>query len=332
MKELENIFKSKSFNGVYLLFGEENYLKRYYEEKFRQEILEESSRIMNMDIFEGKSLEAQNIIDSVSTAPFISEYRLVLVKASGFFNAGKKEDTDKLSDFINKLPEFSILLFIEDTVDKRNKLYKTISKVGLAVELNTPKEPEIIKWVTNFFIVKDKLISKDCVIKFIRTVPYDLDTIFFEADKLINYKGKHKKITEEDINTVCTKSLEIKIFDLVKAVGEKKLEKSLDIYNNLIVMKEQPLMILAMLTRQFRLILQCKSLSLKGYSLNEIADKLEVRSFVVKECLNQGKNFKFNTLLKGLNESLETDINIKTGRLNDKLAVEVFIIKYSNIN
>lgn len=332
MKELLEHIKNKNFKNVYLFYGEENYLKNYYEDKLKTSIIDESFTMMNLDEFEGKNLNVQSIIDSANTSPFLSERRLTLVKSSALFITGKKDETDKIANFIGDIPSTTIIIFIEQNVDKRNKLYKAINKFGSTIEFKTPKEAEITKWVIDLFAKNNMLISKACATKFIQTVPYNMDTMVLEINKLVNYKGSNNEITEKDIEFICTKSLDTKIFELVKAVGEKNLEKALDIYNNLIIMKEQPLMILAMVTRQFRLILRCKALSSKGASVNEIASTLELRSFVVSECLKQGKNFKYDALLKALNECLEMDISIKTGKLNDKLAVEIFIIKYANSN
>lgn len=332
MKEILEDIKNKNFKNIYLFYGEENYLKNYYEDKLKKSIIDEVFSMMNIDEFDGKNVNVQSIIDSANTSPFLSERRLILVKSSGLFITGKKYETDKFTDFICNIPSTTIILFIEQSVDKRNKLYKALNRVGSTIEFKIPKETEIINWVMGLFSKNNMFISKACATKFIQTVPYNMETMVLEINKLVNYKGENNEITEKDIEFICTKSLDTKIFELVKAVGERNLEKSLDIYSNLLIMKEQPLMILAMVTRQFRLILRCKALSSKGASVNEIATTLELRSFVVTECIKQGKNFKYDTLLKALNECLEMDINIKNGKLNDKLAVEIFIIKYTNSN
>ena len=117
---------------------------------------------------------------------------------------------------------------------------------------------------------------------------------------------------------------------MVEAIGNKKTKIALDIYNNMVLMKESPLMILAMIARQFRIILQSKYLSEKGFYKSDIAKKINQREFVVSECLAQSKNFKKKTLLQALEDCLECDINIKTGKVQDKLGVEMIIIKYSD--
>ena len=331
MDELKKDLKSKSYKRMYLLFGEENYLKNYYRSKFEDNILEEAFKMMNLDTFESKATSAQSIIDSAYTAPFMSDHRLIIIKDSGLFATGRKDDTEKLAISLSDIPISSIIIFIEESVDKRNKLYKEVSKIGFPAELKIPKEIELVKWVVELFKKGEKTISRDCAMTLLRTVTYDMDTIVLEVDKLINYKGDTKEITEEDIKSVCTKSLDAKIFELVKAVGEKNLEKSLDIYSNLIVMKEQPLMILAMIARQFRLMVQCKDLAAKGNNVDNIATKLGIRGFVVRDCIKQGEKFKFSTLISAINECLEIDLNIKTGKTNAKLAVEIFLIKYSKV-
>ena len=96
----------------------------------------------------------------------------------------------------------------------------------------------------------------------------------------------------------------------------------------MILMKESPIMILAMIARQFRIILQSKYLAEKGFYNADIAKKINQREFVVSQCLSQAKNFRKKDLLKALDDCLKCDANIKTGKIQDKLGVEMIIMKY----
>ena len=86
-----------------------------------------------------------------------------------------------------------------------------------------------------------------------------------------------------------------------------------------------------MISRQFRIILQTKYLYNKNYSINNIASELELRDFIVKEAIKQSKNFSIKILLQAINECLEIDNNIKTGKIIDEVAIELLIIKYSTL-
>ena len=94
-------------------------------------------------------------------------------------------------------------------------------------------------------------------------------------------------------------------------------------------MKESPLMVLSMIIRQFRMILQCKMLLEQGKLQNQIAQKMELRDFMVKQYIQQSKYFNAKQLREALEFCLQTDINIKTGKWESELAIELLILQYS---
>lgn len=152
-----------------------------------------------------------------------------------------------------------------------------------------------------------------------------------EMTKLLNYTGD-KKITREDIDIACTKSVESNIFDMVGAIGGKNTELALDIYGNLLNMKESPLGILKMIARQFKMILECKYLLRKKYTKQQIAYELGLREFIVAGCINQSRNFTLGNLMKAVEDCAKCDIDIKRGLIQDKLGVEIIILKYAKQN
>jgi len=329
LQNLRDDIKSRDFKRVYLLFGNENYIKKKCIKELKEKVISKDLESMNLDIFQEKKIEARKIFDACKTVPFMNEFRLVIVKDSELFIQGSKNESEKAAENIKNIPDSSILVFIEDNVDKRGKLYKAVLKNGSCIECKTPSEREMIDWVLKFSAENGIKMSKNVALYFIRNINSGMETAVGEIKKLLDYVGKGGRVSEKDIDAVCTKSLEVKIFDMVAAIGNKKTTIALDIYNNMILTKEAPIMILAMIARQFRLILQSKYLSEKGLYKSEIAKKINQREFVISECLVQSKNFKKKVLLQALDDCLKCDIDIKTGKLQDKLGVEMLIMKYS---
>ncbi len=327
MKKLEDDIKTKKFERVYLFFGDENYLKKTYTNKLRKALVSEAAEMMNLDIFQGKKPESQKILDSCETLPFMNDFRLVIVRDSELFIQGSKEDSEKIAGYVKSIPKSSILMFIEDKVDKRGKLYKAVSQNGYCVECKVPSEKEMCVWIEKKAKEKGLVIKRDVVLYFLRSVNIGMESALAELEKLSDYVGAGE-ILKRDVDEICAKSLEVKIFNMVAAIGNKKLKDALDIYNNMILMKESPIMILAMIARQFRIILQSKYLAEKGFYNADIAKKINQREFVISQCLSQAKNFKKKDLLKALDDCLKCDVNIKTGKIQDRLGVEMIIMKY----
>ncbi|WP_458398628.1 DNA polymerase III subunit delta [Anaerotignum sp.] len=332
MKELKKQWKNGEFGRCYLFFGAETYLLKDYETALEKALLPEGTEMMNHDIFEEKRATAAAIMDAAETFPFLNEKRLVTVKNSEFFQkGGRKEEGEKLKEFLADIPESTCLLFIEEKVEKTSALYKAVVKHGQAVEFKKLTEKDLGAWIKKLCKDNQKQMSESVLGLFLQTVDHDMENMEGELLKLIAYKGEESEIKAEDIRAVCTVSLEARVFDLVKAVAEKRPEKAVQIYRTLLSMKESPYMVLSLITRQFRFILETKLLSESGMTNETIAAKLEIRDFAVKEYLRQSKRFSARVWKDAMKDCLETDLNIKSGKAAEETAVELLIVKYATM-
>lgn len=328
MKELKNDLKSKNIRGLYLFYGEEAYLKKYYEAALIEAVVTAAAD-MNTSFFAEKGAAVAAIIDMAETMPFLSERRILIIRNSGLFESGRKEDSERITDFFPNIPDTACLVFIEDVVDKRLKTFKALSKSGLAVDFKVPSESELAIWVHKIIKKEKMAINEDAVPYLIKCCGWKMDSILLELQKLFAFKKENESITVEDIDLITTKTLESRIFDLVDAIGNKKAANALTVYHNLLLLKEHPIMILTMITRQFRLIYQAKYLQQRGFSINQVIDAMGQRSFIVKECLEESKNFTMDGIKQALNDCLSTDVSIKSGKIEASLGVEVLIADYS---
>ena len=137
-------------------------------------------------------------------------------------------------------------------------------------------------------------------------------------------------IAREDIDAVCVTQISNHIFEMVNAVAEKKQKKALDLYYELLALKEPPMRILFLMMRQYRNLFQVKGLMKKGYNRKEIASKAGLHPFAAGKYMDQAKVFKTSELREILEDGAEIEQRVKTGLLTDHLAVELFIVKYSN--
>lgn len=330
IKELKKQWKNHEFAKCYLFYGTETYLLKDYENTLTKALLPPGAETMNYDIFEEKRATAAAIMDAAETLPFLNDRRLVTVRNSGFFQkGGRKDEADHLREFLSDLPDNVCLLFVEEKAEKSNGLYKSVVKYGQTVEFKRPTEKELSVWVRKTCRENGIAVSDSVTALFLQTVDQDMENIERELQKLIAYKGSQGDVQPEDIRAVCTVSLEAKVFDLVRAVAEKKAEKALQIYHDLILLKESPYMVLSLISRQFRMILQSMLLSQAGMTNSAIAARLELRDFAVKAYLQQSRRFSPEGWKRALKDCLETDLAIKSGKMGEEAAVELLILRYS---
>ena len=150
-----------------------------------------------------------------------------------------------------------------------------------------------------------------------------------EMEKLFSYTLGREEVTMQDVDDICTTQITNKIFEMVEAVAEKQQKKALDYYYDLLALKEPPMRILYLLTRQFKLLLQVKDLLKKGYDKSQIAKTAGIHPFAAGKYMKQCKTFTKDELREIMEEAALTEELVKTGRLNDRMSVELFIVKYS---
>ena len=324
MKSLNEDIKSGNLKQVYLLFGEESYLKKQYKNKLSRAILPEDDTV-NYAYYEGKGIRAEELIDLAETLPFFAERRLIVVENSGFF----KNASPELADYMKSLPETVCFVFVENEVDKRGKMYKTVKAKGRVTELSRQDEKTLLYWIAAN-VKKEGKKMREADAKFLLSkVGTDMENISKELEKLFSYTLGQEEITVQDMNDICTTQITNKIFDMIEAVAAKRQKKALDYYYDLLALKEPPMRILYLLSRQFKLLLHVKDLSKKGYDRAGIARDAGLHPFVAGKYVEQCKAFRSRELRDIMEEAARTEDLVKTGRLGDVMGVELFIVKYS---
>lgn len=334
---LKEDLKNNRIRTLYLFYGPEDYLKKHYTDSIEKSLLTEDLKTLNKVVLEGKA-EINRILDNCETLPIFSDRKVVIVKNSGLFKPVKKTgDTakkgkpgsDELSAVLQDLPDHVCLVFYEQEIDKRIKAIDAIKKNGLVVEFAYQKPDELVKWVIKRFKASSIDIDMSTASRLVENCEQGMTEILNEMEKLSSYLGNKQKVTVQDIEKICTKSIKSRVFDLTDAIAEKNSSKALKLLNDMVVLKEPIPKILFMIARQFRQILQVKLLHNEGSNTAEIASKLGLAPFIAGKILKQAGSFTVEKLKKAMEASLEFDIALKTGKIEDMTAAELLIIEFS---
>ncbi len=323
MKQLNQDIKTGQFKQVYLLYGEEGYLRKQYRDRLRQALT--GGEDMNCHYFEGKSVNQAELIDLAETLPFLAERRVLIVENSGLFKKGGEQ----LAEYIRNLPATAYLVFVEEEADKRSRMYKAAKEIGGVTEFPVQDEGTLLRWIGGLAAKEKKQMSQGEIRYFLEKTGTDMANIRTELEKLFCYTLGREQIRAEDIDAVCTRKISNQIFDMVGAVADKNQKKALNLYYDLLALKEPPMRILFLLARQFHLLLQVKECRKKGYDNRVTAEKTGLHSFVVGKYAAQASRFETEFLKEAVQASVEAEEWVKTGRMNDVMSVELLIIKYS---
>lgn len=325
MKMLIEDLKSNNFKQLYLFTGEELYLLKQYKQKLK-EALVDADDTMNVSTFEGKGINPKEIIELADTMPFFAERRVIFIEDSGFF----KKSCEELAAYLGKIPETTYLIFVEEQIDKRGKLYKEIKAKGKVVEFQKQDEKTLTRWVLGFLKKEEKKITEETLREFFYRTGLDMGNISIELEKLLCYTMGKEVITTEDVKAICVKQVETQIFEMIQAVVDKKQEKALHLYADLLFMKEPPMRILYLITRQFHQLLLLKQLLGEGLEKGELAKKAGIPPFVLGKYIAQSRKFELSQLRQMVEECVKTEEAVKTGEIEDQISVELLLIKYSS--
>ncbi|HJA13120.1 MAG TPA: DNA polymerase III subunit delta [Candidatus Mediterraneibacter merdipullorum] len=325
MKSLNEDLKTGQFRQIYLLYGPEAYLKKQYRDRFVRAMAPEGDT-MNCSVFEGKKTDIKEVVDLAETLPFFAERRLIVFEDTGFFKSGGND----LADYISGgMPPTTCFLFVEDEVDKRSRLYKAVKAKGHAVELAVQEEGTLRRWVTGLVKKEKKDISGQDTAYFIGKVGTDMENITKELEKLFCYCLDRSVITREDIDAVCVTHITSRIFDMVNAVAARQQERALGLYYDLLALKEPPMRILSLMSREYRDLFHVRELLAQGYGKKDIASKAGLHPFAAGKYMDLARHFGREELRAVMEESADLEQRVKTGRMTDHLAVELFIVKHS---
>ncbi|MCD7763746.1 MAG: DNA polymerase III subunit delta [Lachnospiraceae bacterium] len=324
MKSLNEDIKNKSFRPVYLLYGEEAYLKNRYKKRLHDAILPDGDT-MNFSAYMGKGIDVKGVIDQAETMPFFAEHRLIQIEDSGFF----KNACPELAEYLPQMPQETIFVFVESEVDKRGKLFKRVKDAGRVVEMGRQDARTLTTWVLGTVKKDGKKITQDALSRFLELTGDDMENIDHELEKLLCYTLDGDAIAREAVEAVCTGTTEDQIFKMIDAMTQKQQRLALDLYYDLLSLKVPPMRILFLIARQFNQMLQVKDLRDQGLDDRVIASKAGMAPFVAKRVVSQAAHFSKEALRQGVEDCVEAETSVKTGRLNDQLAVEMLLVKFS---
>lgn len=321
MQQLNEDIKSKEFKQVYLLYGEEAYLRRQYREKLQAALLD-GGDAMNSHYYEGKDISLGEVIDLAETMPFFSSRRVIVLENTGLFKSGG----EKMAEYLTEPAETAYFVFVEREVDKRSRLYKQVQQSGRVVEFAIQDEKTLKRWIAGILKKENMQITEKNAEYFLEKTGADMENIRAELEKLICYCMGKGVVEQEDIDSICTTRISNHIFDMVAAIGDKQTKKALTLYYDLLALKEPPMRILFLIARQCNTLLQVKQLKNKGFDNKKIGEKIGLPGFVAGKYVQQAAKFKEKELKKAVEKCVEAEEAVKMGRMNDNMSVELLIM------
>ncbi|MDR1195646.1 MAG: DNA polymerase III subunit delta [Endomicrobium sp.] len=329
-QDFNKLISSKKSSSVYLFAGEESYL---IDSCLKKLSLALSVDDLNREVFYASDSSAEDILNAVQTLPFLSEKRVVIVKA---VNKMKAVDAERLSDYLSNVIDTSCLILLypdnykKETIAKRKELIGecSSSKNCVAVDCRKQYESEVKEFIKSEFTAKGKSVSFDVISKIIDENGADLMNISNEIEKLCLFAGKNKKaVTEDDIEQTSGYTKEANVYALASEIESKNIKKAMFILEKLLAEGGDSVMILSTISSTVRKLLNAKSMiEEKGMSNTETAAALRIHNYFAKAFFSNLTKHSIKNLKSSLKVILKADTAIKTGASDAISSLEKIIL------
>ena len=328
----------------YVLHGEDEFSRSEVLAEMKAKMGDPTMADLNTTVLDGNKVTLAELMHACDAVPFLADRRLVIVEGlltrlrgggKGKADRGKeqpvwkKEYLAELTAYLKRLPETTRLVFVEGQSLHPNhpvlKMALADKERGYAREFRPPTKGKLRRWITDRVERKGGEIEASAVEELAAFVGSDLRLLDQELDKLISYVDRTRPITKADVHLLVSYVQQANVFEMVDALGRRDGEQALKLLHRLLEDGEHPLSLLGMIVRQFRIMIQVKDLAERGVPPSKISTQLGLHRFVAEKGLRQSRNFSMEQLETIYRKLLETDLSIKTGRMDQVLALDMLI-------
>ncbi len=321
-EQLKKDLRAKEFKQIYLFYGEELYLIKYYLDRLLTALGGEIGD-MNTNVFEGKDVSVGQIIDQAETMPFLAERRVILLRDTGLAKAG----SDQLAEYLENPCESTVFLLWEKDVDERCKLVNVIKKQGMLVCIQKQDQSYLQTFIGGYLKKEGKMIAGTTANYLLEKTGPDMVNLASELEKLVAYTLDKNEITEEDVDAICSQTTEDRVFQMIDRILEKNRREALEMYYDLLALKVPPVKILVLLERRYMQLLQVKSLREQGEVENNIQQRMKgLRPFQVRTLIRHAGMMTREEIRRGLELCGDIDESFKSGRIDEGIGVEMAIL------
>lgn len=320
-------------NNIMAIYGEVPELVEKKSNEIVESYLNEKKDDFNYVKYNLYDTSFNQIIEEALTMPFISEKKAIVVKNAFIFTGEKvskdiQPNNEQVNEFLEKYDGENFIIFevYQNKLDERKKITKTLKKTSKLAKVEQMSEQEIKNWIKNKLHENFKDIKQDALDLFVELTGINFNIVSQELEKIILFLGERTTINKKDVEEIINRSLEQNVFLLTEYIQKGEKYKAIQLIKDLIVMKEEPIKLLALITSNYRLYYQCKILSRKGYSGQQIAKTINVHPYRVKLALNQVKHYQLTHLLNIIDQCAETDYKLKSSYMDKQLILELFIL------
>lgn len=282
--------------------------------------------------YDMETTSLSTVLSDAITVPFLEELKIIILKNPKFLTKSATSTKDEIKAMLKYLknPCDSTLLIIDATntvINQSNEIYKMLKNVARIIDYPDPEEIELKGWIVRSFDANGIDIKDDALTLLLEYIGDDQARLSQEIDKLSSYVGKGGTIRKEDIKLLVPKNINNEIYLLIKAIINHDLALTNQIYDNLITHTKDSLTIFSLISNKFKELLSTYRLLKYGYSQSDIAKFYNVSNGKAYYIVQEARAFKLSDLEFYIDKLAELDYQIKSGKLDKTIGLELLLLK-----
>ena len=328
--------KENEISGLYLLYGEEKYLISKYTKLLIKKALGDEFLDFNFHKLTGENLDINFLADLTWTLPVMSDKKCVELDDLDISKLNKA-DVGKLNELIEELPETSVLIISLKTLEidlKKSANWRSfinnVKKKGTVVEFSKLRENELVKQLVYEAKLQGSILNNKAAVKLVQESGTDLMNLMNELCKLCAYKIGGE-ILEDDVDKIAIKSLETTVYILAKSILAGKRKESFEQLDILLANKEEPIVILAILSSAYVDMFRVKVALNNGQDPAKLASKFaseyKGREFKIRNAERNAQRFSMKQLKESLYEFMQTDLKMKSTQIDKKILMQTLLTR-----
>lgn len=326
---LKAALKSGDYARLYLVYGQETYLRDYYLTQLRKKLVSGPMEEFNYHRLEGRDLEVNELYEAVEMLPMMAEKTLVEVVDYDLFRA-PEEDRTLLTELFSDLPDYCCLVFVFDTVayspdGRLRKLTQAIQEHGQVVEFAQQSESQLVDWVRRRFRAAGKTIDDRLCRYLVFTTGGSMTTMGVEIDKVAAY-AEAPQIARADIDAVVEPVLAARVFDITDALAEKNFDSAIQKLRDIFKMQEEPIPVCAVIGSQLRRLRCARVLMAAGKGAGELMKLCGLGDYAARRTMSSARKFSDRWCDHAVVAAAETDYRLKTSYDEGERLVELLLV------
>jgi len=327
-QKLKKDLAAKQPGQLYIFHGEETYLRDYYLNRLRDQILTGGMGAFNLHEISAKEMTPHALEQAIDCLPMMAERTLILVTDYDLFKAGEK-DREEYIRLFSQLPEYCCIVFLYGLIDykgdARTKLAAALKKYGTVVNFVRQEQGDLVDWVRRRFKAAGKDIDSRLALELVFLCGDLMTNLIGEIEKIAAY-AKQPHITRADIEAVATPQLDAVVFRMTDAIGEGNFDRAAGVLGELYQMQEPPIKIMWSLGRQMRQIYSARLAMEQRRGAGYVATLWGIKPYPAEKLMTSARRFSLPWCRRAVVRCAQTDLAMKsTGQDHQQLLITLLL-------